>query len=980
MPTTRLRLFGRPVVEHAGAALPLAAERRNRLLVLLALRRGWVSRAELAAAFWPDHAAKLALANVRKAMHLAHELPWAAALETQGSTVRFNVATDVHEFERALQDGRVTDAVQGRGGELLDGWDDPSNAAWTEWLDGQRAQHGRLWQRATRARLVELQGAWPDAAAFARGLIEADPLDEDAMVALLAAQRALGRLDEQRETYRSFADRLHDELGVEPSARVREQLHERASLPAPPSSDKQAALPAAADGFVGRERELEELQAMLARPECRLLTIVGPGGIGKSSLAKQALRRLPARAGTERSLWIALDDLGNIAQVVSRIAVELKVVPGPAQDPLLAVCHELKAPNARLARLVFDNSEHLDGLPRLAERLLAEAPALKIIATSRVRLGLKGEWLLPLKGLAADDAGRLFIAAAGAVKPGFDAARQAPAIARVVQAVGGLPLALLLAAQWCRLWPVAEIAAEIERSLDVLDNGDEGEERPEHRSVRATFEQSWRLLGAREQAALAALTVFVGGFARDAALDVAGATWPLLAALADKSLLQVDGSRCSLHPLVRQFAAEKLGEPALAIARRRHGERFHRLLARSAAAVELGERAALDEIELELENCRQAWRWAVAASAHAALAASALPLMRFFELRGRTVEGAALLDEARACAGGDAAASAAEASVAAAVAQLLFRMYHLDEAAERARRALRLARTAGPSAALLLSLQVLANCLFARGNSVEAKRIFEQALRRAQATGNLLAAATAVGNLAMVEARLGNAERSRDLMLDVLAQHRELGNWHRIPTLLNNLAALHISRGEWAEARTCALEGLAASERHGIAQVRPHLLLNLASALFNLGDIDESDRVIRQGLDDARTMANRAAETTALIHLLRIALAKGRCTDARQRLREAIVSSAEMQGTSVRLDILFSFAKILAAEGHARRAAELLRYFAARDDVEPIERSEALALLDSVGPEATDAPAPAATLDALVESIKSELHPAEVTD
>lgn len=957
MPTTRLRLLGRPEVVHADGVSALPVERRCRVLVVLALRRGWVGRAELAALLWPDRKAELGLANVRKALHLAHELGWADALETEGHAVRFQVPTDVRDFELAQQEGRVADALACGGAVLLDGWDDLANPAWSEWLDAQRAAHAQRWQRATRARLGQLSPA--DAAGFARQLLETDPLDEDAIVALLAAQDGSAPPEQQHEAYRRYADRLRDELGVEPSLRVRARLAGR--TPAPPA----AADPG--DGFVGRTHELQELSALLARPECRLLSIVGPGGIGKSSLAKQALRRLAPLAGGD-TLWIPLDDLGGVEPVVARLAAELQLVPGPAQDPLQAVCRALAA---RRVHLVFDNGEHLAGLPHLVDRLLADVPTLTVITTSRARLGVKGEWLMPLQGLPADDAARLFGIAALAMQPGFDAVRDRDAIQRVVALVGGLPLALLLAAQWCRLWPVAQIAAEIEHSLDVLDTGDDGEERPEHRSVRATFEPSWRWLAPREQAALSELTVFVGGFERDAARDIAGATWPLLAALVDKSLLQVDDGRCALHPLVRRFAAERLAPERAATAWRRHGEYFHRLLAQSAGAVELGDRAALDHIGRELENCRQAWRWAVATGAHAALAASTLPLMRFFELRGRTAEGVALLSELPPDDRGDAAALAAQASVGAAVAHLLFRMYRLDDAAERARRAIKQARTAGPRPALLMGLQVLANCQFMRGRTAEAMRIFEQSLRQAQAAGDRLGIATAIGGLAMVEARLGHMERSRERMVDVLALHRELGNWHRIPTIQNNLSALHAGRGEWEESRRFALEGLAASQAHGIAQVRPHLLLNLASAQFALGETEAAARTVQQALADAREMSNRAAETTALMHAVRIAVRQGRCHEARERLHEAVVVSAGLQGSAVQLDIVFAYAKILAAEGRAADAAGLLRYFVARDDTEPVERTEARGLLAGL---ASDAPAPALDLADLVRRTIAELQ------
>ena len=614
--------------------------------------RGWVARAELAALLWPGSRGELAAANLRKALHFARALPWAGALEAQPGLVRFTVPTDVHDIEAAHREGRIADALERCRGALLDGMDDLSNPAWTDWLDGERGQHARRWHELTRKRLAQLEGEPRAAAALALRLLEADPLDEDAVAALLAAQRELGRFDEQREAYRGFALRLQEELGIEPSLRVRALLA-GSSLPA----DMQATAPVLpGDGFFVRTRELDALAALLARDACRLLTVLGPGGVGKSTLLKRALRRLQPLFA-DGVFWIALDDLHDTAQVAARIATELRLTPDQQQRPSTLISEFLAT---RRALLVFDNAEHLDSLARFAWQLLADTTHLKICCSSRSRLAAPGEWLLPLDGLAlpaaqasaaellASESARMFVASAEAMRPDFDATGQVAAIGALVRATGGLPLAILLAAHWVRLLPVAEIVAELERSLDVLDSDDDGEERPEHRSMCATFERSWEMLAPREQFALAALSVFVGTFSRQAALEVAGAPLPLLAALAHKSLLQMPpGGRCALHPLIRQFAAAKLEPQVRDEARRRHASWFLGFLVRAGPNADAGEQQALDRIGEELENCRQAWRWAIDAGATEQIGASAAALKQFFGVRGRVVEGLDLLSEAR---------------------------------------------------------------------------------------------------------------------------------------------------------------------------------------------------------------------------------------------------------------------------------------------------------------------------------------------
>ena len=970
--STYLHLFGRLDVEHDGLVTPLVSERRNQLLARLALERTWIDRSELAALLWPERDPKLAQANLRKALHFARALPWTEALDAQGNAMRFAVNTDVHDFEVAAAEGRTADALGLYRGELLDGLDDDSNPVWSEWLAAERARLGRRRRTLARERLHQLEGAPRERAVLARELLDDDPLDEHAVAALLAAQRVLGQFTEQRETYRMYCARLAEELGVKPSSQVTALV----------VSAEAAAAVAAADNFIGRARELEELAGLLARSECRLITVTGPGGVGKSHLVKQALRSLALRFASG-AIWIPLDDLTEPQQVVARIAAELGLAPGPLQDPMQRVCAQ---PKLRELLLVLDNGEQLAGLARLVERLLADTGGLKLCVTSRARLGVRGEWLLPLQGLAvpptraatvdllASDASRLFVRTARAVRPDFDAAAQSHAIGALVRAVDGLPLAILLAANWTRLLTVREIAAELEYSLDVLEAADEGEERPEHRSVRATFEQSWRLLTPDEQRALQALSVFVGTFPLAAAREVAGAGLPLLAALADWSLLQMlEGGRCALHPLIRQFAGEKLDVAMRSEAARRHAAWFHRLLARLDRAFEAGEPDPLREFDQDLEDCRAAWRWAIAEGALDQLAGSAVALLCCFETRGRALEGLALLREAQMLACAQPSAPACAANVVSAIAHLQYRAYRIDEAIATARQGLKFARAAGSRIAVFRCLNVLGLCEWQQGRNVEALRIFEQALRHARAGNDRRRVLIALGNVGLAEKTLGHYERARALMLEVLAQQRELGDWVGVSTRLINLAALHQARAEWDQARRFLEQGLAMSEEHGIAYARPHLVVNLALVAFFSGDLDEAERVGLESLREARASANGSVESTMLVLLVRIAVRRADHRGARTHLRDAIGCSVAMRSVPMQLDCVFCFAEMLAAGERTRDAAALMRYYIARPEIEPGDRAVAQAALEGLAGPGADAAPPDVALDALLDRILDEI-------
>ena len=529
---------------------------------------------------------------------------------------------------------------------------------------------------------------------------------------------------------------------------------------------------------------------------------------------------------------------------------------------------------------------------------------------------------------------------------------------------------MLLAANWARLLPVTEIAADLERSLALLDSEDDGEERPEHRSVRATFEQSWQMLAPRERRALSLMSVFVGGFSRVAAHEVAEASAPLLGTLADKSLVQIDMARCALHPLLRRFSGEKLDAPTHADALQRHAAWFHRRLEQLASASDAGDSDAQQEIEADLENCRAAWHWAVTHGALSLLGASALALMRFFEKKGRPAEGLALFAAALPLCTAAGAPAAAAADVLCAVAYLQFRLYRLDEAAATARRALKLARDTRRRRTMVRCLNVLGLCHWQWGRNAEALRIIEQSWRHARDLHDLRAEATALGNLALVEKALGHYARAGALMAEALERQRALGDWIGVVIRLNDLAALHQASREWSSARRYLREGLSVSEQYGIAFVRPHLMINLALVSFFDGRLDDAEQIGRQVLSEARLAANRQVEATALLHLVRVAVRRSENGGARRLLADALSIASDMASVPMQLDGVFCFAEILAAEGDTRDAAALLRYYVARPEIEPGDRALGEASLIGM-PE--DAPAPDVSLDVLLDRLGRRL-------
>jgi len=333
-------------------------------------------------------------------------------------------------------------------------------------------------------------------------------------------------------------------------------------------------LPLASTRFIGREAELAQIEDYLNDPDCRLLTLIGPGGVGKTRLAYQAA---VSKAGDFAS-GVCVVPLAGVASpeyLLSTLAERLKLQLYGSADQKAQVLEYLRE---KRQLLVLDNCEHLlDGIEVLDE-ILAVAPGVKILATSRERLNLQGEWLLPVQGLPFPrnesepgaetySAVQLFVQSARRGGPGFQLA-DVKDVARICKLVEGLPLAIELAACWVHQMPGARIAEQIQRDLDFLStNLRDVPER--HRSTRALFEHSWRLLSGDEQAVLRKLSVFRSGFDADAAAHIANASLHVLSALTEKSLLRASPlERYDLHELLRQFAEEKLRGRAITCERR----------------------------------------------------------------------------------------------------------------------------------------------------------------------------------------------------------------------------------------------------------------------------------------------------------------------------------------------------------------------------------------------------------------------------
>lgn len=385
-------------------------------------------------------------------------------------------------------------------------------------------------------------------------------------------------------------------------------------------------LPVPATPFVGREHELADITRMLADPAHRLVTLVGPGGIGKTRLVLEAAAR-QQNAFRDGVWFVPLQPLHSSEYVLGAVADTIRLCCSQTGDPGQQILEHLAPKNLLL---VMDNFEHLLDASEIVGDILDAAPEIKILVTSREALNLQQEWVWPVSGLAYPDpailhngsgvnvedygAVQFFVQSAHRTRADFSFDAERAGVLRLCALTEGSPLGLELAASWVRVLSCDEIADRIARNIDFLQTRARNVP-ARHQSMRAVLDYSWKLLSDEEQTALMRLSVFRGGFTREAAAVVALAPLPVLSTLIDKSLIRHDASgRYDLHEMVRQYAERHLNNHPddLGETRHRHSGYFMTFLQQRWPDL-LGSRPreALHDIETEIANVRTGWGWAV---------------------------------------------------------------------------------------------------------------------------------------------------------------------------------------------------------------------------------------------------------------------------------------------------------------------------------------------------------------------------------
>jgi len=603
-------------------------------------------------------------------------------------------------------------------------------------------------------------------------------------------------------------------------------------------------LPALTAPLIGRQAELTALAVLLASPDVRLLSIVGPGGMGKTRLAlaiAQAQQIQQPRAFNDGIVFVDLAPVASRDFVVLAIAAALGIDLAPRRgDTRSPIQQLLEFLRPRQLLLILDNLEHLlkDSVASLVLDLLNGAPSIKLLTTSRQRLNLREEQLYALAGLhypmepgSANSmpnegfaATTLLLAAARRLRPDFVLLPgEMDSLGQICRVVEGMPLALELAAAWVDTLSLSGIAAELQGSLDLLAS--DLVDLPErHRSIRTTFDATWRRLEPAEQEAFMRLSVFRGGLTRAAARQVAGATLSMLAQLIGKSLLQFQPAleRYQLHEVLRQYGQEKLAATeALDAVKHQHFE-YYLTLAETAAERLFGNEQIvwLERLETEHDNLRAALTWGLAQSVLTeAVARLVIALAWFWRIRSHVLEGLIWLEQAIRLPG---LTTATRAGVLYHAGHLAWMQDDFAGAQARTQESLRLWQSLGPAgrrgagyASHTLGMAFYGTELRAPGDLMAALHSFQVSEDLFAAVGDVWGVAFAQQWLAFVHTAQGDRVAALAAAEASLAGFRQIGNAWGAGLTLGALANLKLQAGDLAAARDLAEEAQALRRQIG---------------------------------------------------------------------------------------------------------------------------------------------------------------------
>jgi predicted ATPase/DNA-binding CsgD family transcriptional regulator/transcriptional regulator with XRE-family HTH domain len=710
-------------------------------------------------------------------------------------------------------------------------------------------------------------------------------------------------------------------------------------------------LPAHLPSLIGREEAVARVRERLLRAESGLLTLTGAGGSGKTRLALAVAADL-LDAFPDGVWLVELAALGDAGLVPGAVAAGIGI---PEQPGRAARATLLEALASRSLLLVLDNCEHLvEACAALADELLRACPGLRILATSRepLRVAAEQTWRVPtlpvpdphhpprVEELPRYAAVRLFVERARAVQSDFQLTEHnGPAVAGVCARLGGLPLAIELAAARVRMLGPEQILERLDDAFALLVGGSRTAP-TRQQTLRATIDWSYALLDQRERQLFERVSVFAGGWELEAAEAVAAdggvqaaAVLDLLGHLVDRSMVLVDADasgaavRYRLLDTLRQYGRERLEARGEAGAvRARHADAFVRLAER--AEQELhgpGQRRWLDRLEAEQGNLREALAWAVEREEVVPGLRLGAALWRFWSIRGHLAEGRRWLEALLALAERGAAPVVLLARALRGVGHLAFARGSVEAAAACFDASRALCLEADDQVGVAAALRDLGSIEQARGDYARATTLYEQSLGLYRRLGDTAGVATCLDDLGEVARHRSEYERAAALDEEALALQRELGDAAGMAFSLNELANVARHRGEYARGRAFATEALALQRELGDLRGAATSLNNLGIMAQACGEHEEADRLYQEALSLFRETGDKHGISVVLPGLSASAYVRGDVEQARRLAEQALRlhrDLGEERAIAQRLDALGRLARLT---GDGERARGLHR-------------------------------------------------------
>lgn len=937
-----VRLLGTPHFSTPAGAIQLMRRQPVALLAVLALNPEPVGRDQLAFLFWPDIDQETARQRLRRTLSQLRQALTPAGtdlIQTNQDYVSLSDAVwvDSREFERLVRQQALERAAQLYGGPLLAGFHLNEANEFEQWLVSGRERLERQYRHLLAQLVSQYQaaGRWPEAIPFAEKQLALDHLLEESHLSLMRLYANTGRREEALRQYEQCRHILTHELGLEPLPQTTQLAAaiRQGTYPPPQPITFRPKLPAQPNQLIGRQQEISDLNQLLSRPDLRLLTLSGTGGTGKTRLALHLAHQWQT-AFADGLFFIDLSAINDSALVIPTINRLLQLSESGGQSPLNHLIAYLRP---RQTLLVLDNFEQL--LPATASlaELLANAPQLKLLVTSRALLQIYGEWEYAVPPLALpaptqaqqpakqepahSPAVTLFVERCQAAKAHFQlTAENGPVVAEICARLDGLPLAIELAAARIKLFSPQAMLARLKEGVGLHWLAHKTVDRPERQQTMwQAIDWSYALLNSAEQSLLATLSIFQGGWSVAAAATVSqlgdeGLLLTLLQALLDQSLIRPEQERFTMLATIQAYAASQLAAT---------GQKTEIANRQAAYFLQLVSQPGQITIA-DLENVRTAWHWAVQHQLDSLLTQALDGFYQLFE------------SHSWFAAGEEAFASAVQArpdNDHPLTARLLARQGSF---------CYRLGRYAEAQSCLQYSLELLTDqpvdrafCLnglgevaYLGGDYGAARLVFEQSLELYRAAGRHYEMAAVYNNLgnAIASEESNPFTQSAGYYQQASQYGQQSANLPQVARALMNLGTIAHENQDYRLASQRYRQAITLCKQTGDRRIWGIALTNLSEATFQLHDYQEAKALAEASLRLKREIGDQRGLSYVYNVLGGIYQAMGDPAGARAAFRESLRMAYQIQAWPAAMSVMFSIAEEFMGQENWLPAGELLQF------------------------------------------------------